>query len=446
MTDSLVNRVLWTRRTWNLQKNPFPTTAIARLGSEDDRENGLLFNPAVQAGKVREAIDKFVLGPIYSGLKFGFLWSIGTGSGSDARGFGKSSMLQFIVERVNQDWGRRAVLDAGLDESDAAEEPMAALLAAFDMANARSLNAVFYEAARFGCRFTAHPDEPTVALRIRDRLVARVGSDRVEDLRAAVEAAQQQLRGRTLGPLIPEFVDLLVGGDHDALVHYVNEVTPTKRTRSGAAYLATFLVYLKAAGIRHVLLCCDQLEDFAATTTSRQKRTVEVERFRDYVLELQPMSDILSVIVTMHPRATAAIADMWSLADLPSYDYARTENGPRVVILETMKTVAQVRDLLAPYINAFRTSGEHANDPLFPLTPEAIKAILEHTSGKPRDVLRTAAALVDAGAEANWDVISGPLAEKFLESFALNDSDETWSQPALVDVNPWAIPTVGPEN
>lgn len=445
MTDSPVSSILWLRRTWGLKVNPFPATAIARLGAEDDRENGLLFNPSVQANKVREAIDKFVLGPIYSGLKFGFLWSLGTGSGSDARGFGKSSMLQFIVEHVNQDWGRRAILEAGLEESDAAEEPVAAILAAFDMANARSLNAVFFEAARFACRFTARPDEPTVALRLRDRLIAKVGSDKHDDLRQAVESEQQQLRGRTLGPLIAEFVDLLVAGDHDALVRYVNDVTATKRTRSGAAYLATFLVFAKAAGIRRVLLCCDQLEDFAATTTSKQKRTVEVERFRDYVLELQPMSDMLSVIVTMHPRATAAIADMWALADLPSYDYARSENGRRVVILETMKTVAQTRDLLVPYLAAFRTTGEHANDPLFPFTEGAVKAILEHTSGKPRDVLRTAAALVDSGAEANWDAISGAATEKFLESFALDESEDTWASASLVDVNPWAVPAA-PEN
>jgi hypothetical protein len=441
MTTSLINKVLWVRREWGLKMNPFPSTAIARLGAEDDRENGLLFNPSVQAGKVREAIDKFVLGTVYSGLKFGFLWSLGTGTGSDARGFGKSSMLQFLVERVNEDWGRGTILEAGLDERDADEQPIAAVLAAFDMANARSLNAVFYEAARFACRFSARADEPTVAMGLRERLIARVGSDKTEELREAVEATQQQLRGRTLGPLITEFVDLLVGDDSAALVRYVNEVTPTKRSRSGAGYLATFLVFAKAAGIRHVLLCCDQLEDFAATTTSKQKRTIEVERFRDYVLELQPMSDMLSVIVTMHPRATAAIADMWALADLPSYDYARTENGQRVVVLETMKTLDQARDLLVPYLSAFRSGGEHTNEPLFPFTEGAVQAILSHTSGKPRDILRTAAALVDKGSEANWDVITASEAEKFLEGFAIDDGDETWAVRAPVDINPWAVAT-----
>lgn len=440
MNAPLVNKVLWLRRTWGLKVNPFPSTAIARLGSEDDRENGLLFNPSVQENKVRESIEKFVLGSIYSGLKFGFLWSLGSGTRSDARGFGKSSLLQFLVDRVNRDWGRSSILEAGLDAADADEEPIAAVLASFDMANARSLNAVFYEAARFGCRFSNRADEPTLATRLRDRLIEKVGSDKPEDLREAVEDAQQQLRGRTLGPLITEFLDLLVGPDSDALVRYVNEVTPAKRTRSGAPYLATFLVFAKAAGIRHMLLCCDQLEDFAATTTSRQKRSLEVERFRDYVLELQPMSDMLSVIVTMHPRATAAIADMWALADLPSYDYALNENQQRVVVLESIKNVDQARDLLVPYLSTFRTTGEHANQPLFPFTEEAVRTVLEHTSGKPRDILRTAAALIDKGSEANWDLITPADAGKFLESFAVDEDDGTWAAPGAIEINPWAAP------
>lgn len=440
MSDSPVGKVVWIKKTWGLKLNPFPSTAIARLGSDDDRENGLLFNPSVQANKVSEAVDKFVLGSIFSGLKFGYLWSLGTGAGSDARGFGKSSILQFLVEKVNADWGRSAILEGGLDEDDAQEEPTAAVLAAFDKNNSTSLNAVFYQATEFAVRFSPRPGEPTLAMRLRNQLIERIGSDRREDLREAVEREQQLLRGRTLGPLLIEFVDLLVAGDHSALVRYVDAVTTTKRTRSGAAYFATLVVFAKAAGIRHMILCCDQLEDFASTTVSRQKRSVEVERFRDYLLELQPMSDMLSVIVTMHPRATAAIADMWALADLPSYDYARAENGQRVVVLETIKTVGQAEGLLVPYLKKYRTTGEHASEPLYPFTEGAVKSILDHTLGKPRDILRTAAALVDAGAVENWPVVSAERADKFLETFSLDDNEETWSPAGIVEVNPWAQP------
>ena len=37
--------------------------------------------------KVQESMEKFVLGAAYDGLKFGYLWSLGTGPSGDARGF-----------------------------------------------------------------------------------------------------------------------------------------------------------------------------------------------------------------------------------------------------------------------------------------------------------------------------------------------------------------------
>ncbi len=257
------------------------------------------------------------------GCLVGYLWSLGTGLGGDARGFGKSSLMQFLVENVNEDFGRKVFLEMGLENADADEHPLCAVLASFDMANARSLNAVFYEAARYACRFRHSETSSTLVERIRQRLVDVVGDDDLEALIGAVELVQENLRGRTLGPPVREFLELLCDDDPRKLSRYVDNVTPTKRARSGATFLATFLIMAKALGIKHVLLCCDQLEDFASTTTSQQKRALETERFRDYILELQPMCDMLSCIATMHPRATQAIGDMWRLADLPSYDPGR---------------------------------------------------------------------------------------------------------------------------
>lgn len=423
------NKVVHIKKHWKLRENPFPSEAIARLGGEDLRENGLLFNPSVQADKVEEAAEKFVLGAAYSGLKFGFLWSLGTGMHGDARGFGKSSLMQYLVEQVNDDFGRSIFLETGLEEADADEHPMAAVIASFDMANARSLNAVFFSAAQYACRFRTADDVPTLAQRIRARLAERVGSTEAGALLSAAESVQQGLRGRTLGPPVSEFLELLCGDDSDALSDYVERgVSPAKRTRNGAAYLATFLIMVKAAGINHVLLCCDQLEDFASTNTTRQKRTLEIERFRDYLLELQPMSDMLSVVVTMHPRATQAIGEMWHLADLPSYDYARDENRHRVVVLEPLHSRDEVAALLQNYLDRFRSDAATERG-LYPFTNDAIDVILTRSDGKPRDVLRKANALIEAGGEENWDLINGDLAARLLDSFAA-DADDEFLSPA----------------
>ncbi len=417
-------KIVWTKRRWKLKSNPFPHEAIARLGGTDLRENGLLFDPDVLPGQVEEAAEKFVLGAAYSGLRFGYLWSLGVGLEGDARGFGKSSLMQYLVEKVNEDFGRDIFIRTGLEEEDADEHPLCAVLASFDMANARSLNAVFYEAARYACRFKRDDETPTLAERLRNRLVDVTATDETDELVELVLREQENLRGRTLGPPVEDFLHLLCAGDAQKLGQFVDKTTPTKRTRSGAIYLATLLIFAKAAGIQHVLLCCDQLEDFASTTTSRQKRTLETERFRDYILELQPMSDMLSCVVTMHPRATTAIGTEWRLADLPSYDHDREENRHRVVILRSLDDIDHVNGLLLSYLKAFRVEDPPEDLPLYPFTADAIEALHLRSGGKPRDILRKASALIETGAEANWEVIDGKRAIDVLDSLAADDGEE----------------------
>lgn len=429
-----VPKIVHIKKNWHLKQNPFPSQGVARLGGEDLRENGLLFDPNVQDDKFREASEKFVLGAAYSGLKFGFLWSLGTGLHGDARGFGKSSLMQYLTEHVNEDFGLDVFEQSGLDAEDAEEHPICALMASFDMANVRSLNAVFFAAVEYACKFH-RPDQPTLIERLYDRLAARVGSTEQADLLAAVNETQLDLRGRTLGPPVADFLELLCAGDVDDIVRYIAAVTPTKRTRNGATYLATLLIFIKAAGIPHVILCCDQLEDFASTTTTKQKRTLEVERFRDYLLEIQPMADMLSVVVTMHPRAVLAIAEMWQLADLPSYEHDRQENKHRVVVLERVGSVDKATRLLRQYLDGFRNEKAPADlDPLAPFTSEAVEAIFSRSDGKPRDILRKANALVESGGEENWDTISGDRAARLLDTFALDDEDDDLLSPAATVV------------
>ena len=422
------SHIVWMKTEWKLKGNPFPSEAIARLGGDDNRENGLLFAPDVQYDKVQESMEKFVLGAAYDGLKFGYLWSLGTGLNGDARGFGKSSLMQYMVQNINHDFGQRAFVEAGLDETDADESPVCAVLASFDMANIRSLSAIFFEAARYAVRFKTDDNQQTLTERIRDRLINRIGSDKEADLLSAVEAVQTSLRGRTLGPPVAEFLNLLCSGNSSELAAHIDGVTPTRRTRNGANYLATLLLFIRAAGIGRVILCCDQLEDFASTTTTRQKRTLETERFRDYILELQPMSDMLTCIVTMHPRATQAIGDMWHLADLPSYDHDRAENQHRVVILERLPSAEKAGVLIKQYLGAARTAPPQDGNQYYPFDNDAIHVLFTRADGKPREILRKAHSLITEGAASNWNIINGELAAGVLDTYA--DEDDDYANPS----------------
>jgi hypothetical protein len=187
------------------------------------------------------------------------------------------------------------------------------------------------------------------------------------------------------------------------------------------------------------VLGCDQLEDFAATSTTRQKRSVETERFRDYVLELQPMADMLSTVVTLHPRAAQAIGEMWRLADLPNFAPDRVENQPRIVVLEPLETPEQTAALLRPYFKAARKADAPPPASEFaPFAEEVIELLLDRSHGKPREVLRKANALIERCGSKNLPVIDGPAAAAVLDSLSF-DEDEELAVPVAADAeDQWA--------
>jgi len=318
----------------------------------------MLYDDAVNAEKLAEATEKFVLGAAFSGLRFGYLWSMGmTDNDPEAWGFGKSALMQHLAWSLNQDFGQRAYLSCGLDESDAAEVPICGLLTSFDTTQIRSLAAALFTAVEYAVDFTIGDDEPTLAVRLRQRLVARAGGDDPLDLGRLVADEYRKLRGRTLGPPDDKLVVALCDPDPAVAADYLDQIKPATRTKNGANYLATFLLFAAAAGMERVLLCCDQLEDLASTNTTKAKRGLETERFRDVVLETLPMADMLAVILTMHPRAALTIGQPWQLADLPSFEVS-TANKHRVVTLESLRSVDEARRLLATYLDAARKDGQ----------------------------------------------------------------------------------------
>jgi hypothetical protein len=416
---------VWLKRSWKLDKNPFPTTGIARLGGSDRRENGLLYDPAVNPERVAEVTEKFVLGAAFSGLKFGYLWSMGTGAGdSDARGYGKSVLMQHLVWTLNQDFGRAAYVSCGLTEEDAAEDPICGLLTSFDTAQIRSLGAALFTAVEYATDFRNDSGESTLTERLRARLIERAGSDNPAVLGRLIADEHRALRGRTLGPPIEELIVALCGPDPNAAADLLDKVKPATRTRNGGVYLATFLLFAAAAGMKHVLLCCDQLEDLASTTTAKAKRDLETERFRDVILETLPMADMLSVIVTMHPRAALTIGQAWQLADLPTFEVSEA-NKHRVVTLPPLRNAQQATLLLNPYLDAARRSeaGRDRGD-LYPFTPDAVEALFSRSNRKPRDVLRKAHGAIEAAAAENLDVIDGEAVTRYLDAIGPESDDD----------------------
>ncbi|GAA2500310.1 MULTISPECIES: hypothetical protein [Actinomycetes] len=410
--------IVWIKREWRMRKNPFPSTGMAGFGRQDDRENGLLYEPGVHAEQLQEAIEKFILGMSYSGLKFGYLWSVGIVPGdSDARGFGKSVLMQHLAREVNKDFGESAYLQAGLDEEDAAEVPVCCLVTGFDTANVRSLGAALFAAVEYAVTYSAGGEEKPLAERLREQLVQRVGSADVRDLVKAVTDEHRSIKGRTLGPPDDKLIVALCEEGGEAAAEHLRLVTPVSRSRNGASCMATFLLFAAAAGMKHVLVFCDQLEDLASTTTARAKRILEVEKFRDVLVETLPMADMVTMVVTMHPRASLAIGTAWALADLPAFELTEA-NRQSTVRLPALRNAAQAAQLLKPYLTAATKEGtvRDEGDELFPFTSEAIACLFDRSTRKPRDVLRKAHIVTLAAAAENLSRIDTADVLRYLDT------------------------------
>ncbi|MFB7905258.1 hypothetical protein ACFC1T_02350 [Kitasatospora sp. NPDC056076] len=427
-----INGVVWIKREWKLLKNPFPATGMARVGGNDDRENGQLYEPGVHTEQLREAIDKFVLGMAFSGLKFGYLWSAGTSpNDSDARGFGKSVFLQHLTGLINADFGATAYQDSGLDESDAAEVPICSLFTSFDTTQVKSLGAALFTAVEYAVRFHLNDTKP-LARTLRDRLIERVGDDDVKVLTKTVADAHRSLRGRTLGPPNDKLIVALCDEDPQAAVNYLGNITPMSRSRNGAVHFATFLVFAEAAGIKHVLLCCDQLEDLASTTTTKAKRELEVERFRDIVVETLPMADMVALVTTLHPRASLAMKRAWDLADLPSFDLTPA-NQMSTMEMPPLRNADQVAQLLRLYLAAAAKQGTERESDIYPFTSDAVDRLFELSARKPRDVLRKAHTVLEVASAQNLPRITAPDVESALSLPGQQTTTTRKENPGTID-------------
>lgn len=425
--------VPWIRTKWGLEHNPFPAEAIAVLGGNDDRENGRLFRPEIQTEQFDEAIGKFVLGAIYNGQRFGALWSQSTVMDPDSRGYGKSVLLQYLSCYLNEDFGKAAFLKVGMEEGDAEENPVCALLASFDTAATKNLNSLFFSAVEYGADFRLHDDDPALYERLYERLCTVAGTDDTMILSERCHDAYRALKGRTLGPPDEKFLAALCAGEARAVQDYLDEVTPQKRSRSGANFLGTMLLFIKAAGISKVMLFCDQLEDFASPQTPKKTRSVEVERFRDFIVELLPMADMISVVVTMHPRALASIEEFWQLADLPSL---RVDEANRhiVVVMPPLGTLDQAKRLLTAYLNAARRTPDDAAETLAPFTEDAVEELWTHSTKKPRDLLRKAHKMITFAAEENLEVIDAAVVDSHLTLLTAGDDEVITDQPPSITI------------
>src|SRR5205807_739478 len=102
--------------------------------------------------------------------------------------------------------------------------------------------------------------------------------DDVDGIAQRVREAWTQIGG-TSGPLRQELVDAFASGGGNQVKMALGSVSATARLRNGLQYLDFALAVLAAAGIDHLFLMIDQLEDLATNRSiNAPKRSREIGR------------------------------------------------------------------------------------------------------------------------------------------------------------------------
>ena len=387
---------------WKLDANPFPAEAIHAQHSP--------YSPTVFEEESQEFRRKLIRGSVRGSANVGFLWSQGAHADT---GFGKTTLMREITKEINLDLGVDTLTRAGVRAHK--QVPIAAAFSNLNNLNASGLYPVLFNAVT---DLTQPPPEGTSVLdQARARIVHDLGTADPDRLYSHVTDTWLNICG-TAPPLRPEVVRAFANAGSQGVKTTLGTVSATARLRNGLHYLDFALAALAAAGVDHLYLMIDQLEDLATTRTiTAAKRSREIGRIRD-MLEGPPYANRVHFVFTFHIRAAQVLARFWEENRLPSFEISPS-NVASVVVLRGLKDDTQVSDLLRVYLEDQREG--KVEDDLLPFDAGAVRVLREVSDGRVGILLNRARELVDFAAGQGAPRITGQLASKFFAGADTSD-------------------------
>ncbi len=404
---------------WNLEANPFPAEAIHAQDTP--------YSPTVFDEEAQEFRRKLIRGSVRGNVNIGFLWSQGAQADT---GFGKTTLMREITKEINHDLGVDTLTKARIGADK--QVPIAAAYSNLNNLNASGLYPVLFNAV---IDLTQPPQMGTPVLdQARARIVQDLGTADPTHLYRHVTDTWLNICG-TAPPLRPEVVSAFADAGAQGVKAALGMVSATARLRSGLHYLDFALAALAAAGVDHLYLMIDQLEDLATTRTmTAAKRSREVGRIRD-MLEGPPYANRVHFIFTFHNRAAQVLERFWEENRLPPFEISRS-NVASVVVLRGLKEDTQVSDLLRVYLEEQREG--QVEDDLLPFDAGAITVLREVSDGRAGILLNRAREIFDFAAEHGAPRITGELASRFFAGADTSDlepgsDDGSGSQEGDID-------------
>ena len=404
---------------WNLDGNPFPAEAIHAQNTP--------YSPTVFREETQEFRRKLIRGSVRGNVNVGFLWSQGTHADT---GFGKTTLMREITKEINRDLGATTLRTARLRPDK--QVPIAAAFSNLNNLNATGLYPVLFNAVIDLTQPTL--GDTSVLDQARARIVEELGTADPDRVFSHVTDTWLNVCG-TAPPLRHELVWAFANAGSQGVKSALGAVSPTARLRNGLQYLDFALAALAAAGINHLYLMIDQLEDLATTRTiTAAKRSREIGRIRD-MLEGPPYARRVHFILTFHNSAARVLERFWEQNRLPPFEVSPS-NVASVVVLRGLKDDTQVSDLLRVYLEEGRQG--QVEDDLLPFDAGAVSVLREVSEGRVGILLNRARELIEFAAGQGAPRVTGEFASQFFAGNVTSDLEtggDDGSSPLASDID-----------
>jgi hypothetical protein len=407
---------------YGLTRNPFSNSATY---GEDSQ---LVYVPEMFGEQRTEFLRKFVLSPLENGQPLiGAVWSVVPGD-PEARGFGKSTLMGEEAKLINRDFGRAALMAVGVSQDDADANPILSSYVSFNakaQGGIASIDAAAFHLTRFVLR-AEHESGVTVHQVLRERAAVQLGShgadpsgdtDRI--VRAVRERFQRLAVTLDIRNLLEEYLHKLASPDTDSLQRFLaEEVGGWHHDRNGIKYLQLLVAFAELAGIQHITLFVDQVEDFTSQAGAA-KRQKYVKIIRDALIESEPFASRASFVFQYHPDAYEKLRDAWLHEDLRSLAWDDPLNAPYIVVLSGLESFNAARVLADRCLNHPAVVAPNRKPGINPFSEEALKLVWDATKPRPRPFLRVLHDLLQLGKDARANMIDAAFVRPKLDVIAI---------------------------
>jgi hypothetical protein len=410
---SVIDPFTHMEEAWKLEANPFPSEGIRHSVDEP-------FSPDVFPEETADFFRKLIRGAILGSKGIGFLWSQGVGGDT---GYGKTTLMQAASREINHDLGATVLQQAGMRPERLI--PIASVYTNLNNLNATGLFPVLFD----GVAEAATPltDDTPLFDKARAMIASNVGDDA-----AAIAAELNTVRIRIAPsgvPLRPELTSAFAARGASAVLEQLATVSQAARLRNGLQYFDFLLTVLAAAGIEHIFVFVDQLEDLAINKSiNSAKRSREIGRIRD-LLEGAPYAGRLHFVFTFHNTAAQVLERFWQVNRLPRFEIA-PDNTASLVVLRGLSNDDQVAELLKVYMTDKRIDG--VEEELLPFEADALGVLRNVSQGRVGILLGQAHELLNAAAEHGLPRISGDFASRYFQG-SVDSSDTTAAEAETVE-------------